>query len=82
MKTMLFSLLVLFSWQSNAVNYSFIRELNERALKLFPAQNGCFYSISTQLNCPDDYVNVRYFNPLGDVQSTLFYRSLPSMSIP
>lgn len=55
---------------SYAVQFSFIRELNERALKLFPAQNGYFYSLSTQLNCPDDYVIVRYFNAQGDVQAT------------
>lgn len=70
MKNLFVSFCLFFVLPCSAIQYSFIRELNERALKLLPAQNGNFYSISTQLNCPDDYVIVRYCNAQGDVQAT------------
>ena len=53
-----------------ATEYSFVKSLTETINKIVPAQNGCFYSLSLQLDCPDDHVVVRYFNKQGDVQTT------------
>ena len=60
-------MLLLCSLSVNALNYRFVKTLNEVALRILPAGNGNFYTISTQLDCPDDHVLIRYFSPQGQL---------------
>lgn len=53
-----------------AQSYSFVKSISENALHIVPAQNGSFYTVSWQPNCPNDYMQIRYFNKMGDVLNT------------
>jgi hypothetical protein len=44
--------------------------LGEPALRIVPGQHGSFYTISTQLDCPDDLVIIRHFNASGNTLKT------------
>lgn len=47
----------------------FMLSLNERAFQVFPTANKGFYTITHQVNCPNDHVVVRYFSSTGVKQS-------------
>jgi hypothetical protein len=71
MKSFLIALVFLSaSVSSFGQEYSFVKMLNEPALKVIPAQHGSFYTISTQLDCPDDLVIVRHFSANGTTLKT------------
>jgi hypothetical protein len=53
-----------------AQEHCFVKMLGEPALRIIPAQHGSFYTISTQLDCPDDLVIIRHFSANGTTLKT------------
>ncbi len=47
----------------------FMVSLTERAFQVIPTSNKGFYTLTHQVNCPDDHVVVRYFSRNGVMQS-------------
>ena len=70
MKSILCGLLLLCYLPCFAQEHSFVKMLNEPALNVIPGLHGSFYTISTQLNCPDDLVIIRHFSASGTTLKT------------
>jgi|GEM_PF-3585600 len=70
MKSILFGLLLLCYFPCLAQEHSFVKMLSEPALKVIPGLHGSFYTISTQLDCPDDLVIIRHFSSSGATLKT------------
>ncbi len=66
-KSILLVAFTLFTCLAFAQKYSFVKELNEVALKVYPGQNGSFYTLSIEPNCPDDIAVLRFYNAQGTV---------------
>lgn len=47
----------------------FMLSLTERAFHVVPTANKGFYTLTHQVNCPDDHIVVRYFNRQGVLQA-------------
>ena len=47
----------------------FMLSLNERAFEVIPTADKGFYTLTHQVNCPNDHVVVRYFSRSGVLQS-------------
>lgn len=61
-------LILSLSWSTQA-QQQFMVSLTERAFHVVPTTNQGFYTLTHQVNCPDDHIVVRYFNRQGVLQA-------------
>ena len=48
-------------------SYSFIETIEEDVWQLVPGQDGSFYTVSWEPDCPNDFITIRYFNEMGEI---------------
>lgn len=73
MKTMRFITFLSFlftTFSSFAQSYSFIKTLDQDIWRIVPGQNGTFYSITWEPDCPEDLITISYFNEKGEILNT------------